>query len=121
MRKNINKEEKKSILNKSTVYILNELLTSSYDKNLLDYNTPTCLGIAAKMSKKYAIKTGTTDTDHLIFGYNKDAIMGIWMGYDDNKSTEVSVGSTMKNLWVDNMEEYYTKIELIKKENWYFF
>ena len=100
------KETKKSILNKSTVYILNELLTSSYDKALLDYNTPTCLGIAAKMSKTYAIKTGTTNTDHLIFGYNKDAILGIWMGYDDNRDTEVSVGSKMKNLWVDTIEAY---------------
>lgn len=108
-------EKKKSVLNKSTVYILNELLTSSYDSNLLDYNTPTCLGIAAKMSKKYAIKTGTTDTDHLIFGYNKDTIMGIWMGYDDNRNTEVKVGNSMKNLWVDTMETYLKD----KKNNWY--
>lgn len=109
------KEEKKSILNKSTVYILNELLTSSYDRNLLDYNTPTCLGIAAKMTKKYAIKTGTTDTDHLIFGYNKDAILGIWMGYDDNRGTEVSTGSVMKNLWIDTIENYLKD----KEDNWY--
>ena len=109
------KKKKKQILNSETVYILNELLTSSYDVNLLDYNTPTCLGIAPKMTKKYAIKTGTTDTDHLIFGYNKDAIMGIWMGYDDNKNVEVNVGSTMKNLWVDVMEEYLKE----KKNNWY--
>ncbi len=109
------KETKKSILNKSTVYILNELLTSSYDKALLDYNTPTCLGIAAKMSKTYAIKTGTTNTDHLIFGYNKDAILGIWMGYDDNRDTEVSVGSKMKNLWVDTIEAYLQN----QPNNWY--
>ena len=67
------------------------------------------------MTKKYAIKTGTTDTDHLIFGYNKDAIMGIWMGYDDNKNVEVNVGSTMKNLWIDVMEEYLKE----NKNNWY--
>ena len=109
------KKKKKQILNSETVYILNELLTSSYDVNLLDYNTPTCLGIAPKMTKKYAIKTGTTDTDHLIFGYNKDAIMGIWMGYDDNKNVEVNVGSTMKNLWIDVMEEYLKE----NKNNWY--
>ena len=109
------KEDKKSILNKSTVYILNELLTSSYDKNLLDYNTPTCLGIAAKMTKRYAIKTGTTDTDHLIFGYNNDAILGIWMGYDDNRGTDVSTGSIMKNLWIDTIEEYLKDYE----DKWY--
>lgn len=109
------KEKKKSILNKSDVYILNELLTSSYDSNLVDYNTPTCLSIAAKMSKRYAVKTGTTDTDHLIFGYNKDAITGIWIGYDDNRDTSVNIGSNMKNLWIDTMEEYLKD----KKDNWY--
>ena len=109
------KDESSLILDESTVYILNELLTSSYDSNLLDYNTPTCLGIAPKMSKKYAIKTGTTDTDHLIFGYNSDAIMGIWMGYDNNKEVEVKTGAVMKNIWVDTMEEYLAD----KKDNWY--
>ena len=109
------KEDNKQVLDENTTYILNELLTSSYDKNLLDYNTPTCLGIAPKMTKKYAIKTGTTDTDHLIFGYNNDAIMGIWMGYDNNKKVDVKTGSIMKNLWIDVMEEYLKE----KDDIWY--
>lgn len=109
------KETKKNILNKSTVYILNDLLTNSYASELIDYNYPTCINIAPKMTKKYAIKTGTTNTDHLIFGYNQDAIIGMWMGYDDNRDTEVKVGSTMKNLWVDTMEEYLKD----KSNNWY--
>ena len=103
------------ILNKSNVYILNELLANSYSKEFIDYNYPTCINIAPKISKKYAIKTGTTNTDHLIFGYNKDAILGIWMGYDDNRVTEVSDGTIMKNIWVDTMETYLKD----KENNWY--
>lgn len=109
------KNPKELILNKNTVYILNELLANSYSSEFIDYNYPTCINIAAKMSKKYAIKTGTTNTDHLIFGYNKDAILGIWMGYDDNRETEVSDGTIMKNIWVDTMENYLED----KKDNWY--
>ena len=109
------KSDKKEVLDKSTTFILNELLTSSYDSNLLDYNTPTCLMIAPKMSRKYAIKTGTTDTDHLIFGYNKNAILGIWMGYDDNRLVDVKVGNAMKHLWIDTMEEYQKN----DKDTWY--
>jgi len=109
------KETKKNILNKSTVYILNELLTNSYEKELIDYNSPTCIGILPKITKKYAIKTGTTNTDHLIFGYNKDLIMGVWMGYDDNRATEVKVGNTLKNLWVETVEDYLRD----KEDNWY--
>lgn len=109
------KAPNESILNKSTVYILNELLANSYSKEFIDYSYPTCINIAAKMSKTYAIKTGTTNTDHLIFGYNKDAILGIWMGYDDNRTTEVSDGTIMKNIWVDTMESYLKD----KENNWY--
>lgn len=109
------KEEKNNILNSSIVYVLNELLSNCYSKEFIDYNTPTCMTIAPKITKKYAIKTGTTNTDHLIFGYNKDLIVGVWNGYDDNKDTEVSDGSHMKNLWVDIMENYLKD----KKDNWY--
>ena len=109
------KEEKDAILNKSTVYILNELLANSYSKELIDYNYPTCIAIAPKISKKYAIKTGTTNTDHLIFGYNKDVLIGVWMGYDDNRETDVSTGNVMKNLWVDTIEAYLKD----KESNWY--
>ena len=109
------KEKKEAILNKSTVYILNNLLTNSYAKELIDYTYPTCIGIAPKMTKTYAIKTGTTNTDHLIFGYNPDAILGIWMGYDDNKETDIKEGNNMKNIWVDTMEEYLKD----KENNWY--
>ena len=109
------KEEKEAILNKSTVYILNELLANSYSKELIDYNYPTCIAIAPKISKKYAIKTGTTNTDHLIFGYNKDVLIGVWMGYADNRETDVSTGNVMKNLWVDTIEAYLKD----KESNWY--
>ena len=46
---------------------------------------------------------------------NKDAILGIWMGYDDNRVTEVSDGTIMKNIWVDTMETYLKD----KENNWY--
>lgn len=67
------------------------------------------------MTKKYAIKTGTTNTDHLIFGYNKDTLIGMWLGYDDNRPTEVKDGSTLKNIWVNTIEEYLKD----KQDNWY--
>ena len=107
--------EKELILNKDSVYILNELLTGCYAKEFIDYTYPTCIGIASKMTKKYAIKTGTTNTDHLIFGYNKDALLGLWMGFDETRESEVKTGNTMKNIWVDTMEEYLKN----KKDNWY--
>lgn len=109
-------EEKKDfILNKSNVYILNELLRNCYNKNFIDYTYPTCSSIASKITKKYAIKTGTTDTDNWIFGYNKDVLLGTWLGYDDNLETDNNDSLMMKNFWVDAMENYLKD----KEDNWY--
>ena len=100
------KPNPENVLNKNTVYILNELLTTTYAAEFKDYNVPTCLSIAPKMTHKYAIKSGTTNTDNLIFGYNKDLVVGMWTGYDDNKDVSSSDSSNLKNAWVDIMESY---------------
>lgn len=99
-------EKPEKVLNKSTVFILNELLTTTYAPEFKDYNVPTCLSIYPKMTHKYAIKSGTTNTDNLIFGYNKNLLVGIWTGYDDNKNVDNQDSSNIKNMWVDIMEEY---------------
>lgn len=109
------KEEPEQILNKSLVYILNELLTSTYASEFIDYTYPTCISIAGKMSRKYAIKSGTTDTDVLIFGFNKDLLIGAWVGYDDNKLTTSYDSASLKNMWVDAMEASLKDV----KSTWY--
>ena len=103
------------ILNKSITYILNELLSNSTNQNFIDYSYPTAYGISYKLTRKYAIKTGTTDFDHLVFGYNKDAIVGIWSGYDDNRLITSSDSSTNKEMWADIIEKYLSD----KTNNWY--
>lgn len=106
-----------NVLNKNTVYILNELLTTTYAKEFIDYNTPTCFSISSKMTRKYAVKSGTTNTDNLIFGYNKDLLVGIWTGYDDNKPVNNKDSSNIKNMWIDIMEEYLADKKA--EDTWY--
>ena len=103
------------MLNPNYVYILNELLTSTTNSSFVDYNTPTALGIASKLSQKYAIKTGTTDTDYWTIGYNKDSLMLLWSGYDDNRKFTYSMGSKSKNIWADVMESINNK----ETNSWY--
>ncbi len=103
------------ILNKSTVYILNELLTSCYNKNFVDYTYPTCSSIASKLTKTYAIKTGTTTTDNWIFGYNSDITIGTWLGYDDNRETNNKDSLALKNFFAYSMENYLKD----KENDWY--
>lgn len=109
------KKEEETILNKNITYILSELLHNCYASELIDYTVPTCMIIKPKLSKNYAIKTGTTNTDHWIFGYNKDALVGVWSGYDDNRQTEPKDGTNSKNIWADTMEAYLKD----KEDAWY--
>lgn len=102
-----NKEEKEEVLNPSLTYILNQMLTSTYNQNFIDYNYPTLISLYPKISHKYAIKSGTTDTDLWIMGYTENAVLGVWTGYDDNRKIDSKDNSYHKNIWIDTMEDYY--------------
>ena len=108
-------DDENTILNKNYTYILSELMSNCYDTELVDYTTPTCLSIRPKLTKKYAIKTGSTNTDSLIVGYNKDYILAIWSGYDDNKELEKKDSIYARNIWSDTMENYLRD----KKDSWF--
>lgn len=107
--------EKEAILNSSLTYILSEMLTYTYDSAFIDYNYPTLISLLPKISNKYAIKSGTTDTDVWIIGYNKNAVLAIWNGYDNNKKLDSGDNGYHKNIWIDTMEEYLKD----KDNSWY--
>ena len=109
------KEKKELVLNPSLVYILNEMLTSTYNSTFIDYSYPTCYTIASKLTRKYSIKSGTTDYDNLIIGYNNNILLGLWSGYDDNKEVSSNNSYNLKQVWADTMEEYSSKLD----DNWY--
>ena len=105
----------KQVLDKNYTFLLSSLLSNCYDNNLIDYTTPTCINIKPKLTKTYAIKTGTTNTDALTFGYNKDYTLGVWVGYDNNKIIDNKDNKYAKNIWADTMENYLRD----KKDSWY--
>jgi len=110
------KENKKSlVLNPNYVYILNELLANTSSSAFKDYTSATASTIASKLSRKYSIKTGTTASDYWTVGYNKDDLMLIWIGYDNNREFTKSYGYMTKNIWADTMEEIQSDIS----NNWY--
>lgn len=109
------KNEENQVLNGSYTYILNELLTSTYNSAFIDYNNPTILSLNSKISRKYAMKTGSTGTDCWMIGYNPDILMLVWNGYDDNREVEVKDGNISKNIWLETVEEYLKD----KESNWY--
>ena len=109
------KEKKDKILNESYTYILNELLANTYDVSLKSYTAPTCASISTKLTKKYAVKSGTTDYDLWTVGYTPDIVVGVWTGYDDNRKLSNKELKYSKNIWADAIEGYLRE----KEEKWY--
>lgn len=103
------------VLNSNNVYILNEMLTTTTNSAFTDYTTPTALSLASKMSRKYALKTGTTDTDSWVAGYNPELLMMVWVGNDEAKPIDSTASYYSKNIWLDTMESYLEDHENI----WY--
>ena len=102
------------ILNKKYVYILNNLLTSTYDYKLVGYTSPTLLSISNILDSKYAIKSGSTSTDYWTVGYNKDYLVMVWAGNDDNTKVKSSESKITKRIWAhtitnlkDNSKTWY--------------
>lgn len=108
-------DTKEIILNSSLVFILNELMTSTYDSTFVDYSYPTVLSAASKLSKKVAVKSGSTATDSWTIGYNPDIVVSIWCGYDDNKEIELNDYIFTKDIWAETTEAYLKE----KEEHWY--
>ena len=100
-----NKDYGTLALNPNYVYILNELLTSTTNPAFLDYNTPTALSVSNILNAKYALKTGTTNTDYWTVGYNNDILMVLWTGYDNNKDIPLEIGKDAKNTWAKSVSK----------------
>lgn len=109
------KNKKKMVLNSNYVYILNEMLSNTSNVKFQSYTTPTALSIASKMSKKYALKTGTTKTDYWTVGYNKDALLMVWLGYDDASDITNEASKWAKSIWINTIEDFLKD----KEDNWY--
>ena len=108
-------EEKELILNSSLTFILNNLLTTTYDANFIDYNYPTAVNLASRMTHKYSLKSGTTNTDNWYIGYNKDIVTAVWCGYDDSRDLKSSEYKYAQNIWLNTMESYMKD----KDDAWY--
>ena len=109
------KQKHDYVFNSNDVFILNELLTSTTNSAFSDYTTPTALSLASKMSRKYALKTGTTNTDSWVAGYNPDVLMMVWVGNDEAKEIDSTASYYSKNIWLDTLEGYLQNVE----PHWY--
>ena len=110
-------EDKEAVLNPSLVFILNNLLTATYDPLYIDYNYPTAISLSSKLKHKYALKSGTTNTDNWNIGFNKNLVCAVWVGHDDNEDLTTKDYKYAQNIWYQTMEEI--EKDLGEEDGWY--
>lgn len=109
------KSNEEQVLNKKYVYILNELLSNTYNYTFVDYTSPTMLSVSKLITRKYSVKSGSTTSDTWTVGYNNDALVMVWSGYDDNTPTKKNVSVANKRIWVKTIEGVLKNTE----KSWY--
>ena len=84
-----NKNDFKQKYSKESTFILSETMTNVFDNRLAINISTTGAQIANKLTRKYAGKSGTTNTDNWMIGYNADIVLGVWTGYDKKNSSKI--------------------------------
>ena len=111
------RDDKELVLNPSLVFILNNLLTATYDPLYIDYNYPTAISLSSKLKHKYALKSGTTSTDNWNIGFNSNVLCAVWVGNDNNKELTTKDYKYAQNIWYKTIEEIEKDIG--EEDGWY--
>lgn len=99
------KNEEEYVLNKKYVYILNNMLTSTYSYSMVDYTSPTLLSVSSDIKGKYAVKSGSTSTDYWTIGYNKNYLVMVWCGNDNNDDVKSTDARIAKKIWAKTISK----------------
>lgn len=97
--------EGKQILDPNKTFILNHLMMGMFDRRLNGYMDVTGSSIIDHLTRTYAGKSGTTDTDNWMIGFSPVVTTGVWTGYDENKSIQTPAEKKIaKEVWAKSIE-----------------
>ncbi|MBS4190046.1 penicillin-binding protein [Bacillus sp. FJAT-49705] len=101
-----NKEEAFPILKPELAFVMTQMMTGIFDPKLNGYTSVTGRTIINDMTRTYAGKSGSTDTDSWMIGYSPQLVSAVWTGYDKGQSIHLTADkSYAKNIWIRFMED----------------
>ena len=106
----LNGNSYKSLLLKKLVTILNQSLLSPFDKRINKTNKPTMINYIPNV--KYSAKSGSTNSDSYVIGYNPNYLIAVWTGSDEGNLISMS---PTKSIFLD----LANKLSKYKEEKWY--
>ncbi|KAB2333158.1 PBP1A family penicillin-binding protein [Cytobacillus depressus] len=101
------------VLRPDLTYVMTQMLTGIFDPKLNGYTSVTGRSVIDDMTRTYAGKSGSTDTDSWMIGYSPQAVSAVWTGYDKGKTiTRTADKSYAKNIWVQFMEKAHEELSV---------
>lgn len=96
----------KEILDPAEAYVMTSMLTGVFDPKLNGYASVTGSTITTILTRPYAGKSGSTETDSWMIGFTPQLVTAVWAGYDQGKPIDlVAEKSYAKNIWAHFMED----------------
>lgn len=100
----------KTYLLSKYVTVLNQALLSPFDKNINECNKPTMVNYQTKV--KYSAKSGSTNSDSYVIGYNPNYTIAVWCGNDEGKKIDKSPTKKI-------FQELANKLANYEEEKWF--
>ena len=94
------------VLDPAKAYVMTQMLTGIFDSKLNGYAKVTGSTVIKNITRPYAGKSGSTETDSWMIGFSPQLVTAVWAGYDIGKPLELVAEKTYaKKIWANFMEE----------------
>lgn len=94
------------ILDPARAFVMTQMMTGIFDSKLNGYAAVTGSSISKGLTRPYAAKSGSTETDSWMIGFAPQLVAAVWTGYDKGKPMDlVAEKSYAKIIWAHYMEE----------------
>ncbi|MGE8204963.1 transglycosylase domain-containing protein [Heyndrickxia sp. NPDC080065] len=99
------KPHQEQTLDPKFAFVMDEMMTGMFDKKLNGYSSVTGASIISQMTRQYAGKSGSTNSDSWMIGFTPQLTAGIWTGYDEGDQLTLNADKLYaKNIWIRFME-----------------
>lgn len=104
------KPKPEKILDTDLTLVMNQMMTGMFDPTLNGYASVTGSTIKDDITRIYAGKSGSTESDSWMIGYTPQLVSAVWTGYDQGEPITLAADKTYaKKVWVQFMEQSLQK------------
>lgn len=94
------------VLDPKKAFVMTQMMTGVFDPKLNGYSSVTGSTVLNDLTRPYAGKSGSTETDSWMIGFTPQLVTAVWTGYDKGKPIDLVAEKTYaKYIWAHFMED----------------